>query len=61
MMDSLFTHCKDMIRKYPTLRTDIIEVYRLALSEIDDGESVANECELAYNAIQELIEDHTDD
>jgi len=56
---SLLVHCKEMIQKYPSLRDEIIDIYRYALDEIDDGESVANECELAYNSVQELIEDYT--
>ena len=59
LLSSLFRWCKKQMIKYPSLEEDIIDLYLLARDEIDDGESVANECELAYNSVQELIEDYT--
>lgn len=56
-LDSLLKYCKKMMVKYPSLQEDIIDFYLMARGEINDGGSVAHECDLAYNSIEELIED----
>lgn len=43
------------IKKNPTLKSDIIDLYRLALSEIEEGGSERNEIDHAVHDINELI------
>ena len=45
-------------KKHPELRDVMIELYFLAIDEIDDGESLENEVELAIGSIDELIEEN---
>jgi hypothetical protein len=44
--------------KYPTLQSDIQEIYELAVCEIDDGEPEEHEIELGLSALAELVEEH---
>ena len=48
----------DNIKKNPTLKSDIIDLYRLALSEIEEGGSERNEIDHAIHDINELINEN---
>jgi hypothetical protein len=45
--------------EYPSLRSDINELYYLCLSEIDEGGSESNEVDHCIASIEELIEDNS--
>jgi hypothetical protein len=45
--------------EYPSLRSDINDLYYLCLSEIDEGGSESNEVDHCISAIEELIEDNS--
>lgn len=47
-----------MIQEYPVLKHDIIDFVTLAIDEIDEGSSPLHEWELAYNSIEELVQEH---
>lgn len=48
----------DNIKKNPTLKSDIIDLYQLALSEIEEGGSERNEIDHAIHDINELINEN---
>jgi hypothetical protein len=45
------------INENPDLKSEILDFYYLAVSEIEEGGSESHECELAYNDIVELIKE----
>jgi len=47
-----------MMKQYPSLYNDIIDFISLAIDEIEDGGSPDNEWLLAYNSIEELVDDY---
>ena len=47
----------EFIEKYPSKKEDIIDLYQLALDEIEEGGSESHECELAYNDMIETIKE----
>jgi hypothetical protein len=51
----LYQYCQEVVEKYPSLRSEIMEFYALAQMEVEDGGSVEHECELAISDIEELI------
>jgi hypothetical protein len=54
-LDYLKNYCEDIIKQYPHLREDVIDLFQLAQDEIESGESQNNEVELAISSIKELI------
>lgn len=46
------------IKTNPTLKSDIIDFYQLALSEIEEGGSEQHEISLAVNDINSLINEN---
>ncbi len=52
-------YCKEAIKKYPLLETEIYNTYDLFRMEIEDeGASVIHEAELLYSHINELIKNY---
>ena len=51
----LHQYCQEVVEKYPSLGSEIMEFYALAQMEVEDGESEDHECELAVSDIEELI------
>lgn len=51
----LHQYCQEIVEKYPSLGSEIMEFYALAQMEVEDGGSVEHECELAISDIEELI------
>ncbi|MFC1453658.1 hypothetical protein ACFLQL_00575 [Verrucomicrobiota bacterium] len=54
-LTELFIYCEGKVKDHPKLREAIADLYDLARSEIEDGESVTHECELAVGSVDELI------
>ena len=52
-------YIKEQKEKYPSLKNDIMELYYLCLSEIDEGGSEQNEVDHCIASIEELIEDNS--
>jgi hypothetical protein len=50
----LLAEARKAIAACPDKRSDIIELYRLAMDEIGDGESAAHEYELFMDSINEI-------
>jgi hypothetical protein len=50
----LLQEARKAIAECPDKRSEIIELYRLAMDEIEDGESAAHEYELFMDSIQEI-------
>jgi hypothetical protein len=51
----LRTYCKEKIRQNPGLQDEIVELYNLAMSEIEEGGSERKEVDSAISSIDELI------
>ena len=45
----------DTIKDYPHLKEEIKGLWSLMLSEIEEGESIQNECDLCIQSITDLI------
>ena len=57
MMDyeaHLLAEARKAVTVYPEYRCEIIDLYRLAVGEIEDGESAAHEYELFMGSVQEI-------
>lgn len=52
----LRNYCQEKISQNRGLQAEIVDLYELAISEIEEGGSEAHEVELAINSIDELIE-----
>ena len=51
----LHQYCQEVVEKYPSLGSEIMEFYALAQMEVEDGESEEHECELTVSDINDLI------
>jgi hypothetical protein len=56
-IEELKAYIREKGKGYPSLRTELADLYELAIDEIDTGGSEQHECELAYNDIVELIKE----
>ena len=54
-LKELKAYAENMSVKYPEHYEQIRDFYFLAVTEVEDGESEAHECELAVSDIDELI------
>lgn len=54
-LDQLKESTLKFIQDRPDLKSELIDFYQLAVTEIEDGESEAHECELAYSDMLDLI------
>lgn len=54
-LQELKTYAESMSVKYPEHGEQIRDLYFLAVTEVEDGESEAHECELAISDIDELV------
>ena len=48
-------YIQEQIVKYPSLKGEIVELYNLAIIEIQEGSSIDNEISLCEDSIKELI------
>lgn len=53
----LGVHIGNVAKEHPKLKEQVWDIFCLAHEEILDGESEFHECELAYEEINELIEE----
>jgi hypothetical protein len=49
---------KELALEHPLFKEELYDFYYLAVSEIEEGGSEMHECELAYNDMLELVEQH---
>lgn len=54
-LSDLKKYAEGVSKQYPQLDEEVRDLYFLAVTEVEDGESEANECELAIGSIDELI------
>ena len=54
-LSDLKEYAEGVSKQYPQLDDEVRDLYFLAVTEVEDGESEANECELAICSIDELI------
>jgi len=57
-LQELKSYAEEMSANYPQHDEEIRDLYFLAVTEVEDGESEWNECELAWADINSLIEDN---
>jgi hypothetical protein len=53
-ISELRTKTIDIIKTSPGIKSEIQDIYSLAVSEIEDGGSEEHECMLAYNDMLEI-------
>lgn len=46
-----------IIAKYPQIKSEVNDFYRLCLDEIEEGGSEENEISLCRNSVQELVDE----
>jgi len=46
---------KELIGQYPAYSEELIDLYHLALDEIEDGSSEFHECNLAYSDMLDIV------
>ena len=56
MIDALKKRVGQEIKNHPDLELRLMDIYRLAMDEISEGNSAYHECELALDDIDDLIE-----
>ena len=54
-LSDLKEYAEGVSKQYPQLDDEVRDLYFLAVTEVEDGESEAHECELAIGSIDELI------
>ena len=54
-LQELKAYAENMSLKYPEHDEQIRDLYFLAVTEVEDGESETHECELAISDIEDLI------
>ena len=54
---SLESFIKETIGKHPDLREEVMDMYYLYLSEVEEGGSENNERSLCFSSIRELVEE----
>jgi len=57
-LEELRGYCKEVIKDYPKIESDIVELFTLCVSEIEEGGSESHEVELCLGDIEELIENY---
>ena len=50
---------REVSTKRPDLKDDLIDIYQLAMEEIADGSNSYNECDLALDGIDDLLQQKT--
>ena len=54
-LTDLKKYAEEVSKQYPQIDDEVRDLYFLAEMEVEDGESEANECELAIRDIKQLI------
>lgn len=47
-----------IIKEVPDLKDEVIDLFELAMTEIEEGGSESHECQLAINEMEELVKEH---
>lgn len=47
-----------IIKEVPDLKDEVIGLFELAMTEIEEGGSESHECQLAINEMEELVKEH---
>ena len=50
-----------LIEKYPALKTEIVELYQLAVDEVEEGGSEMHESPLSYQDMMNLVDEYNED
>ena len=54
-IENFIGYVREKINDHPDLKMEILDLYWLAINEIDEGGSERHEIDLAINSIEELI------
>ena len=54
-------HAKGIIANHPELKDEVIDLFELAMTEIEEGGSESHECQLAINDMDELVNEMTNE
>jgi hypothetical protein len=57
-LEQLKQMTKQLIVTHPTLKEELVDLFQLAVDEIDEGGSEMHECHLAYQDMMELVDEH---
>ena len=52
-------HAQGIIQNHPILKDEVVELFELAMTEIEEGGSESHECQLAINDMDELVNEMT--
>jgi len=58
-LDELRTYCRGLIETHPSLKEQIVDLFVLCVSEIEEGGSEPHEVELCLSDVQELLHEET--
>ena len=47
-----------IIKDWPSLKDEVIDLFELAMTEIEEGGSESHECQLAINDMEELVKEY---
>lgn len=47
-----------IIKDWPSLKNEVIDLFELAMTEIEEGGSESHECQLAINDMEELVKEY---
>lgn len=47
-----------IIKEIPSLKDEVIDLFELAMTEIEEGGSESHECQLAINDMEELVKEY---
>ena len=56
-MEEIIEACNGYIKRFPNRQDDIEGLRDLALSEVEEGESLSNELEHLYSSLEEIEEE----
>ena len=51
-------YIEEQIEKYPLLKEEILDLYELAINEIEEGSNATHEIELCLQSINDLIDEN---
>jgi len=54
-------HAQGIIQNHPILKDEVVELFELAMTEIEEGGSESHECQLAINDMEELVNEMTNE
>lgn len=57
-IQTLKAEASRIIKEIPDLKDEVIDLFELAMTEIEEGGSESHECQLAINEMEELVKEH---